>query len=149
MTRGNTESPEHQVSEFQAALFEFVRDFGLLRQDETPCSMPVSVSDAHALTKLLDGPLSPSELATYLGLTRSTVTRLLVKLEERSWVRRRADANDGRAYILELTANGRRQAERVKEARRTRISELLARIPRGERDIVIRSMVLLSAACSE
>ena len=149
MTRAKPDVSEPQLAEFQVALFEFVRDFGLLRQDETPCSMPVSVSDAHALTKLLDGPSSPSELATYLGLTRSTVTRLLVKLDERSWVRRRADANDGRAYILELTANGRRQAERVKEARRTRISELLSRIPNGERDTVIRSMVLLSRACSE
>ena len=42
------------TDEFRALMQEFVRQFGLLSADRTPCGKPLASSDAHALMVLLD-----------------------------------------------------------------------------------------------
>ena len=59
--------------------------FGLDRGSETPCGVPVSVSEAFALDALSDGP--QRDLADTLGLTKSTVSRLIDDMAERRLVK--------------------------------------------------------------
>ncbi len=54
---------------------------------------------------------TPQALGEYLGLTKGTVSQSLKRLEERGWVRRAADAQDGRVLRLALTRNGLRQLD--------------------------------------
>ncbi|MFJ9363944.1 MarR family winged helix-turn-helix transcriptional regulator [Nocardia sp. NPDC101769] len=55
------------------------------------------------------GELSPSQLATVLGVTRATVTGLIAGLEQQGLVCRRASAEDGRGVVAVLTARGAQQ----------------------------------------
>jgi DNA-binding MarR family transcriptional regulator len=67
------------------------------------------------LMRLLYGeaPRSPSRLAEAMGFTRGAVTKLADRLIARDLVARAADARDGRAQSLALTAKGRRLAPRL------------------------------------
>jgi DNA-binding MarR family transcriptional regulator len=138
------DSPE--VAELCDALFGFVRAFGLHRTDETPCGVPMSVSEAQALTVLLDGPAAPSQLADRLALARSTVSRLLESLDAQGWIERQPDPVDGRSSMVVLTKTGRRMSEQVLTARRRRLAVLLANIDDGDRADVVRSLRLLAEA---
>lgn len=60
------------------------------------------------VSQLGSGSLSPGELGTRLGTTKSTLTGHLAALERRGHLRRRARPEDGRSHLLELTESGRR-----------------------------------------
>jgi DNA-binding MarR family transcriptional regulator len=128
------------------AVRSFVAAFGLDLVTETPCGVPVSVSEAFALDALQDGPLRQQELATRLHLTKSTVSRLLDDMTDKRLVRRRADPSDGRAVSIELLSLGRKRAEQLRTARNTKYSALLEAIPAAERHHVIEAVRVLAAA---
>lgn len=138
-----------------AALLEqrvqgFVRAFGLLEPDTTPCGEPMTTSEAHALTDLAraDG-LHQKDLCTSLALEKSTVSRLVSKLETRGWVQRAPDPDDGRAVLLSLTGAGRRAADQIAVARRRRLARVLDAIPEDDRAGVLRALEILGAAAHE
>jgi len=108
------------VARFEANLVEFVRSFGLLQPDRTPCGQPLHVSQAHALALIAGDPLiSQHGLTVSLGLARATVSELVTELCERGWVTRERATTDRRVWRLELTdALGRLSASaRVAVAR--------------------------------
>ncbi len=129
----------------------FVRAFGLHRPDLTPCGEPVTVSQAHALAELASrGPVPQWELAEALGLSKSTVSRLVGQLEERGWVERGPrKAHAGRMVDLHLTAAGQAMSARVGEARRERMERLLAKLPETERPAVLHALSALVEAAHD
>lgn len=52
-------------------------------------------------------PVTASQIARQMGLTRQTVQRLVDELEAAKLVRRAADPEHGRARLVEFTAEGR------------------------------------------
>ena len=62
-------------------------------------------------TLALGGPLSAGDLAKRTGLTSGAVTRLIDRLEARGIARRRADPQDRRRVLVEITAMATRAAE--------------------------------------
>ncbi len=138
--------PPDDSSQLADALLVFVRSFGLHRSDSTPCGMPVTVGEAHALMEMANGPLGQTELGHRLGLTKSTVSRLVTILEERGWVERFPDANDRRATRLLLTDDGKRITTRLAEARQQRFRMLLEAIPPTRRDDVLDVLTTLTDA---
>jgi DNA-binding MarR family transcriptional regulator len=56
-----------------------------------------------------------SEITRVFGLKKSTMTSLLDRLEERGLLARHPHPDDGRSFLVELTAEGRRLAEQVQE----------------------------------
>lgn len=128
----------------------FVRAFGLHRPDETPCGAPVPVSEAHALTVLAEhGPLSQSELAGRLALTKSTVSRLVDQLERRGWAERHVGDGDARRRVVVLTTEGAKVGREISRLRRARLDRLLARLPEDDRPAVIRALDALVEAARE
>ena len=133
--------------ELQERLIAFVRAFGLLRPDATPCGRPLSVSEAHALLELSrDAGLSQAALGARLRLEKSTVSRLVTQLEGHGWVERGRDPTDGRAIRLRLTEAGRRVADQVAAARAGHYATLLERIPPAERERVLHALEVLVQA---
>jgi DNA-binding MarR family transcriptional regulator len=62
------------------------------------------------------GPLRQTELAADLGTDSAGTTRIVQRLEEAGYVRRRPDPDDGRATLVEATAAGfalREHVERI------------------------------------
>lgn len=62
------------------------------------------------LCMLIAGPVGMTELGRQLHLERSSVTGLVDRVEKRRLVKRVSDPGDRRAYLVELTEDGRRLA---------------------------------------
>ena len=94
------------MAELCDALFGFIRAFGLHRTDETPCGVPMSVSEAQAMTLLLEGPATPSQLADLTNVAPSSMTHRLDKLAERGLVERTPDPENRTRTYISLTGEG-------------------------------------------
>jgi DNA-binding MarR family transcriptional regulator len=55
---------------------------------------------------LADGPLTVTELASRLEITKQGAGQIIDEMSERGYVRRRADPQDGRARLVELDERG-------------------------------------------
>ncbi|MBI4901862.1 MAG: MarR family transcriptional regulator [Actinobacteria bacterium] len=80
-----------------------IRRVGALKQQygvPDPASLPL-------LFRLIDGPLRATELAELLHVDLSVVSRQLASLAERDLVVKTRDAEDRRAYRVEITEAGR------------------------------------------
>lgn len=134
--------------EFRHLLMEFIRRFGLLAGDQTPCGKPLPTSDAHALMCLRaagEAGLLQTVLAARLGLDKSTVSRLVVRLTESGHVTS-AVAADARARPIRLTRKGTRLAGEIEDASKRRFSALLEFVPALRRDHVIAALRDVAAA---
>lgn len=76
------------------------------------------------------------ELASYLGLERSSVSGLVDRAVRRGLVWREASAEDGRAVRLGLTAEGRELSTRGESQLRELLAPALERLTAGERQRV-------------
>ncbi|WP_405648489.1 MarR family winged helix-turn-helix transcriptional regulator [Streptomyces sp. NBC_00019] len=72
------------------------------------------------------GQQRATELAAYIGVGKATMSRQLRALETLGLVTRAPDPADGRAWLVELTAEGRSRVGRVRNARRARYAGRLA-----------------------
>jgi DNA-binding MarR family transcriptional regulator len=128
----------------------FIRCFGLLDQSRTPCGLPMTVSDAHALVELLLSPgLEPLELSRRLGLSKSAVSRLLLRLKRRGQITQKSDQSDGRAFNLHLTEKGKRTANLINRESITLFGSILSRIREDDAKRILDSLPLLIQAIRE
>ena len=75
----------------------------------------VGYTDVMALGNLYaDGPMSAADLATRLGISRSSVTALVDRLERAVLVERQPDPDDRRRLRLTLTDQGREAVQRAR-----------------------------------
>jgi DNA-binding MarR family transcriptional regulator len=139
-----------ETHDLQDAVGRFVRSFGLLQPDRTPCGQPVPPSEAHALGELArDGELRQVDLVRRLHLEKSTTSRIVNQLTKRGWVERSPAPDDGRGVLLRLTPAGKQAAARLAQARQTRFQAVMERIPPQERETVLRALNLLTEAIDE
>lgn len=100
---------------------------GVLDPSRAVPGLGASVSEALALRHLAaEGALTQAEVATRLGLDKSTVSRLVSGLESKGWVARRPDPADRRSTRVELTPAGRTAAREVAAATSRRHDRVLA-----------------------
>lgn len=131
----------------QEQMIALMRAFGLHKPDETPCGQPVPVAEAHALMALTSSePLSQNELAKYLCLEKSTVSRLVSQLQKRGWIMRERSGQDRRMMELRLTESGRGVAAELAEARRVKFQRITSKIPLEQRADVIEALSILVEA---
>lgn len=94
----------------------------------------VSTSEARALIELLTARgIAQGQLATLLGLEKSTVSRLAAGLERKGWLRRGRDEENQRFMRLYLTSEGREIAAQVWRAWQSRQARILAGLSAEER----------------
>lgn len=94
------------------------------------------------------GPCSLSELAAAEQVTPPTMSRLVGALVEEGLVTRHPDPSDGRAVLLEPTAEARRLLEEGRSRRVERLAGWLGELDRGELETVARSAELLESLLS-
>lgn len=136
---------------FRRSIQGFVRQFGLLVEDQTPCGVAIPLSQAHALLVLRErdgGPMRHKDLAHALGLDKSSVARLCARLMEQGRVIQQRSEVDGRARDVALTAKGRKLADRLEQSSRSRFDSLLAAIPLGRRAGVVQALATLHEAAT-
>jgi MarR family transcriptional regulator, lower aerobic nicotinate degradation pathway regulator len=106
----------------------------------------LSLTQLRVLGILRDREPTMAELATYLGLERSTVSGLIDRAVQRGLVRKATDSIDGRSVRVSLTAEARRLAtgviadigelmapmtDRLTPGEQKRLSALLGRVLDG------------------
>ena len=91
-------------------------------------------------------PTSVNGLAQHMGVTASTMSISLDRLERKGYVRRTRDSGDARRVLLRLTPAGVRvkQAQSVLEPARVR--GMLEQLSEGERADALRGLALLAEA---
>lgn len=137
------------AARLQQDLMGFIRAFGLLSSDRTPCGQPMAPSDAHALTEIADGGVSQRDLVNQLHLDRSSVSRLVERLVVRGWVTRTSSSGDRRTVQLTATPVGQQIAADIARSRGDRFSALLNGIPPDRRSEVLDALRLLTDAAHE
>ena len=83
--------------------------------------------EAYSLLVRLDdaGEARPSDLATFFGIGKPTLSRQVQLLERLGLISREADPSDGRAVRLTLSAEGLEKVRAARAARRQRLHTLL------------------------
>jgi DNA-binding MarR family transcriptional regulator len=74
-----------------------------------------------------EGPISPSALATRIGVHLATMTGILNRLETGGWVTRGRSDTDRRAVIVASTAQGQRQVYEILGAMGARMTAVCDR----------------------
>lgn len=128
----------------------FIRQFGLLEQEHTPCQYPLSPSQAHALQVLGTTRTLPLyKLAAHLHLEKSTVSRLVNGLVERGWVERTINPNNRREVLLTLTETGRVVFEEVQACASVKYHTIWHCLSEDQRAQVLDTLATLNAILKE
>jgi DNA-binding MarR family transcriptional regulator len=101
----------------------------------------LTVNQRLAIGAIADfGPLGLSRLATLIGTSAPTASRVVDGLVDVGYVTRRADQDDRRAVRLELTRRGRARVERSRARVGARIEHAVAHLAEQDR---LRLLTLL------
>jgi len=126
-----------EATRLRAAVYALVRRFSVSERADVECC-GLTVAQAATLEALRAVPrMRLGALSRRLGITPSTLTRNLARLEDEHLVARVADPGDGRAFHVTLTPAGRRAAEGVERQAMGFAEEVLARLPESDRSAVV------------
>lgn len=153
ISSARSDAADEDVEPLRALTQCFVRAFGLLATDRTPCGRPIPLSYAHALMVLREAHTcgkQPTQraLSQALAIDKSNVARLCAKMEAEGHLRQNTAPNDGRSRLLTLTPRGLRLAADVDASSRRRFAKLLARVPSLRRAEVLRALDVLAQAAA-
>ena len=89
--------------------------------------------------------ITPSELADDLGLAPTTLSAMIDRLVQKKQVRRVSHPEDGRSYLLELTARGRETNVRNSRRLERCLAALTANLE-GDAEEILEAMRTLESA---
>jgi MarR family transcriptional regulator, lower aerobic nicotinate degradation pathway regulator len=92
-----------------------------------------------------EGPLSQQKLGEWTRHDRTTMVSLMDSLEERGLVRRERNPKDRRAYLLQLTPEGRRVQARAQKVMLGADDEILASLRPKEREQLLELLTKVAA----
>jgi DNA-binding MarR family transcriptional regulator len=102
-----------------------------------------------ALSVLLSGPKTLTELAETEQVSAATISRIAAGLIRTGLARRVPNPADGRSALLEMTADGRRLIGRGRRARVARLESALRRLSRQDRETLEGAIDALELAAIE
>lgn len=139
-------SADGDAQRLRTAFRALVRRFSVSERAEDVCCGMTVAQAATLETLAREGGLRQGELGRRLGITPSTLTRNLARLEDAALVVRRAERDDRRASRVELTGAGRKTAARIEAAEVRFAASVLERLPEERRGPVMESLGELLAA---
>ena len=93
----------------------------------------ITLERARILWQLVEAPRRSGELAQRCVLTPASVSELVDSLERDGLVRRSEDSTDRRVVVVEITARGRREIERVGELMTAPVAKIIAALSSDKR----------------
>lgn len=149
METTEVEAPsDNEVKRLLDSIRALVRRFSLAeRADVSCCGM--TVAQAATLEALAGGELRLGELGRRLGITASTLTRNLARLQERGLVTIGADPADGRAQLISLTVAGSQAAQGVRTQEEAFARSVLEHLPDERTGEVLAALDELLAVIRE
>ena len=97
------------------------------------------------LTVARMGPVRLSELAESEGINPTMLSRIIAGMVQDGLLRRSSDEGDRRAAWVEITAAGRKLAERMRRERTRAVDEALETLTEAERRHIERALPALEA----
>jgi DNA-binding MarR family transcriptional regulator len=91
------------------------------------------------------GPLRLSDLAGFMGINPTMLSRLVPKLADTGLLHRREVEGDRRVTRVEASRKGRRLLERIRSERNDTLSRLLSDLDATEREAVNAALPVLEA----
>ena len=133
------------IDHIRAASRLMVRELGFMQATVAATDYPPSA--VHALLEIGEREaMTAVELSAFLGLEKSSVSRMIRKLIEAGELREAASAGDGRIKRLLLTAKGRRTREAIQAFGRQQVMNALARLAPAQRQKVAEGLALYAQA---
>src|SRR6185312_1656632 len=90
-------------------------------------------------------PQRITELAAAEGVTQPAITRLVDRLQDRGWVAREHDPDDGRVVMVRLTAEGEDRLGALRAEYRALVHEEMAVLPDADVETLARAIDVLDA----
>ncbi len=132
MPRHDVGTRRHEARRLRSMLGMLVRRFSLSERADIACC-DMTVAQAATLEVLRsEGAMRLGALGQRLGITPSTLTRNLNRLQSRGFVDRRPDTTDARAAEVVLTDSGRRAAARIERREEEFARAVLDRLGSGD-----------------
>jgi DNA-binding MarR family transcriptional regulator len=134
------------ADELDEAFFRLFQLRGVLDPADAVPGLGASVSEIMALSYLRGGQATQFDLGNYLGLEKSTVSRLVDNLAAKGWVEKSRDPSNRRFAAARLTAAGRRATRDVGQAMHRRHRAMLDSLSARDASTMIRGLnILLNA----
>lgn len=113
--------------------------------DTSPLGLGINKTQERVLMMIHHHPFAQmSFLSREAGLERGSFTSVIDSLENAGLVERTRDANDGRAFTVRTTAEGKRVATRISTLFRAHVDETLDRLSTEDRSKFVRAIVELA-----
>lgn len=133
------------IDRIRAASRRIVRQLGFLRGDLAESGLPPSA--VHALIEIGMGSATTGrDLSAVLGLEKSSVSRMLAKLQQQGLVRADTDAQDPRLKRLALSEAGLARFRQIESFGRRQVQGALADLPHEARQQVRLGLETYAAA---
>jgi DNA-binding MarR family transcriptional regulator len=133
------------IDDIRAASRQMVRELGFMEATLAATDYPPSA--VHTILEIgIRGPMTSGEIAGFLHLEKSSVSRLVRKLVESGELKEMSDAADARVKPLALTAKGRRTLAALHEFGRRQVTGALSRLTEAERRMVRDGLMLYARA---
>ncbi|HEY8335867.1 MAG TPA: MarR family winged helix-turn-helix transcriptional regulator [Tardiphaga sp.] len=133
------------VDRIRAASRLMVRELGFMQASVAATDYPPSA--VHTLLEIgARGRMTAVELGAFLGLEKSSVSRMIRKLIEAGELKEVACRDDGRLKRLLLTAKGKRTYAGIQAFGQQQVMNALARLAPDKRRKVAEGLVLYAEA---
>jgi len=140
------EKLDEQAELLHRGVSELIRRYQFRDRQEI-CCHGISVSQCYVLTALAEkGQLTMGELATYMQLTVSTMTRVVDQLVKKEYVDRCVDPKDRRVCCVQLTEDGQALVEKINGELLAVERGVLEQIDPAARAGVVQAIALLAGA---
>lgn len=133
------------IASAREAIRRFNRHAGVLKSD--PYGLGLSLSQGSALVDIdRHGQLRPNDLVRLLNLEKSSVSRLVLVLEEKSLVRVTDHPSDGRAKVIEITKSGKKCVDIINRTMDNLVSHAFQYLKPREQTEVVNALSKLAEA---
>jgi DNA-binding MarR family transcriptional regulator len=136
------------MKHFVDDLVALCRYFGMFEREHVCCGT-VTVQQCVVLQGLLGGPSEVGPLADAVGSSPSAMTRLIDGLVSHGWAERVRAADDRRCVHVHLTAQGLKEARRLRGLTEQSVDLVLGAIPKNKRAQVVESVGLVRQAMED
>ena len=133
------------VDEIRSASRQMVREFGFMEATLAATDYPPSA--VHTIIEIgLRGPMTAMQLAEFLHLEKSSVSRMVRKLIEAGELKETTDPIDARSKQLALTTKGRRTLAALHDFGRRQVLGALGHLSESEQRTVCEGLALYARA---
>jgi MarR family transcriptional regulator, organic hydroperoxide resistance regulator len=127
-----------------AAMFVPLARALIAREEPVLLAYDISMWGYVVLTALVEQPVrTQAALAQAISADKSRIIGVLDDLQQRGLIQRQPDTADRRVHLLSLTPAGDRLRRSVEAAIRESEEEVLATLPRADREAFLRSLKAL------